>query len=256
MKRAPVKSSAIAPQNVKQDPLLHNLSQLLHDVSTLTTKIATQVGEVTHASDPNSYILNKECTSFLAEFKRLASIAYELKEPLEQRIIALKQKGPISFPEPIPATSLQTIVILHLVSEQSMAKRHEELSEIRRRQKDLLSHLEVGLKSVHESFDDMSVRLNLLAYMRDCLEKDGVLPANIMYNSHLPQTVSSPFGASQFLNKLKPELSSQSAPVEEMQKEMHVPRDPEQMKKELEKRRTLLLQLRDESRQKKQEPSV
>ncbi len=153
----------------------------------------SQVTAVTHASDPDQITLQKECSTFLKEFKKLFEQANQLKKPLEQKIDELKQKGPSRLPAPVPAMSLQTIMMLHLVSEQSMGKRLEELSEIKRRQKDILNQLESGLKNARERFEELVIRLNLLAYMRDCLERDGLLPANIMYNMHLPQIVSSPF---------------------------------------------------------------
>ncbi len=190
--RSQIKSDELA-KNAQGNSLYSALNHLLQETSALDARIQTQVGVVTHSYDPDRASLNKECSTFLKEFKKLAQFAFQLKPLLEQKIEELKDKGPAILPQPVPASSIQTIVMLHLVSEQSMGKRMEEISEVKRRQKDILNQLEGGYTTICARFDEIVSRLNLLTYMRDCLESDGLLPANIMYNVALPQVVSSPF---------------------------------------------------------------
>ncbi|MDB6081576.1 MAG: hypothetical protein JWO53_848 [Chlamydiia bacterium] len=245
MKNTLGKNNSIIPRAEKKDYLLQMMVQLLQEVSLLAQRVAAQVNLTVHATEPNFATLHKESTNFVIEFKKLSDVAIQLKAPLEQKIEALKYKGPSHYAEPILASSLQTVMILHLSSEQSMGKRLEEIQAIERRSKDILQQLETGIKALREYFDDIASRLNLLCYMRDCLKKDGSLPGNIMYNSKIPQTVSSPFGVQQLMPKLQkmiPVAPSTAAPHHV------VHQDHEYAKAELEKRRALLLQLREQSK--------
>ena len=249
MRGFPAKSQVLAAAPRKQDKMLLGLAELLHHLGGLSTRVSQQIAGITHAQNPESAILQHEYRQFLAEFRKLSEIAKAQRKPLEEKISSLKQKGPVCFSEPILASSLQSVVVLHMVSEQSMARRLEELAEIRKRQKDLLSQLEVGMKALRERFDDLAARMNLFLYMCDCLEKEGTLPGNIMYNAKLPQVVSSPFGVQQVAGLLKPPSFEPALQA----KEIHAQHDVEDEKKELEKRRSLLLQLRQASNQAQQE---
>jgi len=226
-----------------EEALLSNLGILLQQVADLANRVAGQISSITHAEIQNPIACARDTELFLGEYRALAERALILKAPVESRLKILGAKSTSCSSEPIPATALQNIVMLHLVSEQTMGRRLEELREVEKRQKEYIAQLENGLRSVSGHFEELAKRLNLLCFMRSCLEREGVLPASIMYISSIPQHVTSPFTFSpqaarrQFFNPLAP--SKDEKP------------DQDQARRELEKKRELLLQLRELARQQK-----
>lgn len=221
------------------------MAQLLQDVTGLGQKIMTQITAITHAVEPNALIVKKEVDDFIRDFKRLFTIATELRPSLEAKLDELQSKGATTFAEPIPATSLQTIMMLHLASEMPMAKRMDELNTIDKYRKDALQQIQTGLKALRERFEEVVSRLNLFCYMSECLQREGILPGNIMYNSKIPQLISSPFGVQQILPQLQNRVNS--APTKVTSHHV-VQQDPALVREDLEKRRALLLKLREESK--------
>lgn len=243
------KSSVLAERAQKGDPLRNAMGQLLQEVTGLGQKIAAQITATTHAVEPNALIIKKETDDFVREYKRLFTTASTLRPHLEAKLNELQSKGSVAFAEPIPATSLQTIVMLHLASEMPMAKRMDELNTIDKYRKEALQQVQTGLKALRERFDEVVSRLNLFCYMSECLQKEGVLPGNVMYNSRIPQVISSPFGVQKLVPQLQNKVAVQPAKVASH----HVVReDPALIKEDLEKRRALLLKLREESKKEKE----
>lgn len=244
MKRAPVADNGLAARLARRDTLLLAFGQLLQETNSLWTRVGSQVGIATHSQVPDGLTLNKECTFCLAEFRRLSEGIRKLRSPIEQRIFELKQRGPGCLPAPVPASSLQTIVILHMVSNQAMGKRLDEINEVDKRRKDLLQQFEAGFKACQERFEEMAARLNLLIYMRDCVDQDGALPCNIMYATNIPQVVLSPFALGSQHPQLRGFEKEQDDRLQAAISAGHD--DPERVKQELERRKKLLLQLRDQ----------
>lgn len=248
-------NQSIGARTATRGTLVHVLVQILQEANSLASRITDRLNAVTHAQEPDWITLDKECNLLVTEFKRLAEATFGIKGTLEKKILELKEsgKGPIHLAAPIPASSLQTVMMLHLVGEQHMNRRLEELGLIEKRRKDALKQLEDGQKMCKERFDEMANRLNLICYMRDCLKRDGVLPCNVMYMTHVPQMIASPFSIVQIIPKLQPaqQVHTDVAPKEAVHKIATAPsaaHDPEKVKRELEKRRALLLQMRNQTK--------
>jgi hypothetical protein len=243
MKQILTKNRSLAERLRPEEALLSDLGLLLQQVGDLANRIAGQISAITHAETQNPLACARETELFLGEYRQLSQRALMLRTPIEARLKVLGAKSTACSSEPIPATALQNVVMLHLVSEQTMGRRLEELREVEKRQKEYIAQLESGLRTVSGHFEELAKRLNLLCYMRSCLEHEGVLPASIMYISSIPQHVSSPFTYSpqvakrQIFNPLAP--SAEDKP------------DQDQVRRELEKKRELLLQLRELARQQK-----
>lgn len=235
MHAAVAKGSNTTSRNVRQNDFFQQLQQLFQDTNTLWSRIVAEVNRAAHSEDADLVILVKECDTCLREFKKLSDLTIALKAPVEQKISVLKLKSLSGVSSPIEAHSIQTIMTLHLVGNQNMAKRLEELQDIEHKRKDTLNKLESWLKMSSERFNDIVLRLNLLCYMRDCLKNDGFLPCNVMYSTNIPQIVCSPF-AERLTKVLQPNGM--------------VPQPPqftkEQQQRDLEKRRNYLMQMRAE----------
>ena len=213
--------------------MILRLTELLQQMHGLFLRLHAQVTAITHAATPDLFILNKECDVFLKEFRVIYMIAMELKAPLEVKIQQMKERGLSQLKGAVSASSLQTVMVLHLVGEQVMGKRLEELNEIEGKRREILKQLEMGVKAMKERFEEMAARLNLLCFMRECLQREGVLPGNVMYNAKIPQVVTSPFDASQLASRIHMAATPS-------------PREPTDSSEEAENKVALLLKLREE----------
>lgn|GEM_PF-6993850 len=230
--------SFVAPKKNQYETLLFSLNQLLVAVSDLGGKIASIMQATIQAETPDSFMVGREKENLVGDFKRLSEMAVGLKVTLDHKIRDLKSNGgPSSCRGPILASSLQTVMLLHLSSELTMGKRLEELNAQEKKKKEILCQFENGLKITEANFGEVAHRLNLLCYMQSCLEKEGILPANIMYLSSVPQTVISPF-APKVVGRIQPIGRPKEPSVY----------DNEEVKRELEKKKALLLELREQHR--------
>jgi hypothetical protein len=231
-----------------QEQLFGELMNSLRSVADLAGRIASHITAQIHAPQPDSAALFKECEEDLVSFRQLSSKALFLKATIDDRLREIALKGENKVGSSIPATQLQTVMMLHLVSEQTMGRRLEELRDIERRHKETIAKLENGLKMLYEHFEELANRLNLLCHMRRCLEEDGVLPANIMYQQEIPKVVSSPFSISRTISV---HSKIQEAPASRGQGVVHYQQDG--LKDDLEKKKAFLLQLREQYRATKEQ---
>ncbi|HXF28956.1 MAG TPA: hypothetical protein VN457_03835, partial [Chlamydiales bacterium] len=249
--------------------LFQKLAELVQGVTNLATQVTAQINAITHSGAPDTVVIGKECDNYLQHFKKLSEVAIQLKAPVEEKLFLLSAKGPGRLAEPVPATRLQSVMVLHFTGELSMAKRLEELRHIEARTKESRTQLEMGLKTAKERFEEATTRLNLLLYMKECLEKEGTLPGNIMYNSKFPQVVASPFGLKQIATRMPNFASAGAAASPSAPKSPNIaaalpkisatPAVPhhialqEQKMQELEKQRERLLQLREQAKKFREE---
>ncbi len=173
--------------------LHHQLTQHLQQAGELYKRILSQLSAITHAEVPNWIVLHHECELFCREYHALANHALQLKQLVEEKIQTLKIAASSDCSEPILAAVLQHIMILHLVSDQAMGNRVDELKDNERRGRDAVKQLEQAYNSCRQRYDEIVCKLNLLCYIRDCLQREGILPGNVMYVTHLPHVVCSPF---------------------------------------------------------------
>jgi len=231
---------------VQQDILFQQLSELIREMERLFKRVEEEVNRVTHTNEPNEALLARECALFTRDFQRFAQVIIMLRDSIEKRLMDLQAKSSCKFKEPVLASRFQTIMVLHMVGELGMNKRLEELRSIESRTKETRVQYEQQWTAIKERFEETAHRLNLLLYMRDCLAREGVLPANIMYSPTFPQVLQSPFGMRDMTTKVK-EAAILKPAVE--RHEITKQTDQEKFLEEMAKKRELLLQLRAAARE-------
>lgn len=195
MQRANLKSSDLIQRSHKKDLLGQGLQELVRSLHSLRHRVLTQIDTVTRAeADAIDDIgLFRECDLCLKEFHYLAEAAAKIVSPIQQRIENFYKKTRFVKQDPFYAHSWSPVQLLHLLNEQAMGKRQQEIQEIEKKKKDMIKQLEVEVSACCQGFEEVVRPLNLLCYMRDCLQNDHALPASLMYHTDIKETVRSPF---------------------------------------------------------------
>ncbi len=192
MKRAVIKSSDLVQRAPKKDVLLHALAELIHALTILYGRVEACIAETTHAEAVDEEALLRDCAAYLKEYHYLAHVAEKVADPVMQKIDHFYEKKGFVKQDPFEAYSWSPVQLLHLLREQAMGRRQQEIQEIEKRKKDVITQYEQGLKACEEKFHEVVPQLNLLCYMRDYLKKEHALPANVMYHTKIPMTVHAP----------------------------------------------------------------
>lgn len=233
------------------DPRVESLSKILHGLFDLGNKIGGVISALTRADAPNLMSVSKDVETFHLCWGQFCDEARRVHPQLVGQLQQLQTKNTTVYMEPIPAKSLLQIIILHLTSEQPIHRRLEHILEMERQKKEFTQYLESGLKTLYENFQEVATRLNLLLFMKNSLEKDGVLPANVMYAHRIPQIMQSPFGVTT-MGKLLSQPSQQAAlphPKQPLGLPLHSDDTAKaKQKQDVEHQRQLLLQLREKAR--------
>jgi hypothetical protein len=226
-------SSQLLPAS---DLMLSQLSELSKQLETLLFRIQKEVERLLRSSEIGAQELTQECAFITKEFQRFSRIALQIKEPAEHKCAEMRAKPNLRFVEPIQARRFETVMMLHLVSEQGMNKRQEELKAREEKKKQSLELYERTLVLLQEKFDETVERLNLLLYMCEWVQEEGVIPQTIMYMT-IPENIKAPV------------VSIRSKTDQQSSREMG---EKEKQMRDLEKKRELLLQMRKEMKETKQ----
>lgn len=192
MKRAAIKSSAIISKQ-KKDLLTQALGEVLQALGSLIVRIENQISLVTHSETVDETNLFRELAQYLKEYRIIADAMLKLASPIEHKVNSYFIKTGFQKQGPIPASSLQPVMLLHLLREQAMGRRQQEMLDIEKRKRDSVVQVEAGWSMALEQLLAVSEKLNFLCYMTDFLKKEHAIPANIMYHTNIPETVSFPF---------------------------------------------------------------
>lgn len=129
MKRAAIKSSAIISKQ-KKDLLTQALGEVLQALGSLIVRIENQISLVTHSETVDETNLFRELAQYLKEYRIIADAMLKLASPIEHKVNSYFIKTGFQKQGPIPASSLQPVMLLHLLREQAMGRRQQEMLDI------------------------------------------------------------------------------------------------------------------------------
>jgi len=204
MQRAAIKSSDLVQRTSGKDLLAHGLVELIRAAASLLQRINTQISSTTHEEVVDDIALYRECELCLKEYYYIANAAIKIVGPVEGKINSFYRKKGFVREDSFPAHSWSPVILLNLLREQAMGRRQQEIQEIEKKKRDIIHKLEADVAACKSCFAQIVPQLNLLCYMKDCYQSDHALPATVMYQTNIKQTVRSPFDMEASVVKVVP----------------------------------------------------
>lgn len=177
--------------------LLNDLATLTKGIQDFSLHVTNLISTLLREQKGEKDFLQREGEHYLSHYSHLCHVTLLFQKKVGEEMQQKSGSIPITSNEPVEARSISLIRLLHLTSELTIRHRLEEIRLLQHKDMTWKPKLESGLQGLPRLFDELVARLNLFFYMVQCIEKEGVLPANIMYTRDIPQTVTSPFQVAQ-----------------------------------------------------------